>query len=645
MKLIPGLIFVLLGLNWPLLSVGQFNRDSLMQQLQVAGEDSDKVMTLIRISDTYETNQQDSSLLYLEKARALAELLGFKKGLHHYYSQRSILSFTMGNYRQSMVENEQSLEMARAVGDSSLMLNALANTGIVYQYLGQFDKQLEVSLNALTLIEQGNYTEKLSGMYHGVGNAYFSLNQFDKCRDYCLRALRAYRQYGNNPYLNRVLATLGGSYDQMKVPDSALYYYKWALRESSLSQDTYAEASIYGFMANVYAIRSDFDSMLQVSEKSMELAERLQSRQLKASALYNLAYAHFFNQHPTEARQYITEALAIAEADSLQDELKNIYSILSYIAAGEQDFPTLVMAKSKSDSILQAGLNAEVFRKTAELTETFEAEKRDSQIKLQQVQLQNRNTLNYLLIGALLTFFLISSLAYRNYRYKQNLQKRRISELETEKQIMATEAVLRGEEQERTRLAQDLHDGLGGMLSGIKYSFTRMQENLVMSPENQQAYARGIDMLDSSIKEMRRVAHNLMPEALIQFGLDTALRDFCNHIHKSGALPVTYQSIGMENLVLEQTTATAIYRIVQELINNTLQHAGAKTALVQLSYSPPVLSVTVEDDGRGMDPSHLKASDGIGWANILNRVEFLKGNLDIHSVPEQGTSVHIEFQQ
>ena len=155
--------------------------------------------------------------------------------------------------------------------------------------------------------------------------------------------------------------------------------------------------------------------------------------------------------------------------------------------------------------------------------------------------------------------------------------------LETEKQLTATEAVLKGEEQERTRLAKDLHDGLGGMLSGIKYSFQTMKRNLIMTPENQQAFERSMDMLDSSIKEMRRVAHNMMPEALVKFGLDTALKDFCNDINQSGALQVNYQSIGMENAVLDQTTAITIYRIVQELINNTMKHAAAKTAIVQVS--------------------------------------------------------------
>jgi signal transduction histidine kinase len=93
-----------------------------------------------------------------------------------------------------------------------------------------------------------------------------------------------------------------------------------------------------------------------------------------------------------------------------------------------------------------------------------------------------------------------------------------------------------------------------------------------------------------------------------------------------------------------QTTAIIIYRIVQELINNSLKHASAVNAIVQVSYEAPHLSLTVEDDGRGFDKELLATSTGMGWSNIENRVEFLKGKMDIRSEKEKGTSVHIEME-
>ena len=237
----------------------------------------------------------------------------------------------------------------------------------------------------------------------------------------------------------------------------------------------------------------------------------------------------------------------------------------------------------------------------------------------------------------------LSLLGYRSYSNKQKVNKLRISELETEKQLSATEAVLKGEEQERTRLAKDLHDGLGGMLSGIKYSFNNMKENLILTPDTAQAFSRSMDMLDNSIQEMRRVAHNMMPESLLRYGLDKTLQDYTNEVNKSGVVNITYQSMGMENKIVDNTTAITIYRIVQELLNNVTKHAGAKQVLVQLLAQGNKLVVNVEDDGKGFDTAIIERVEGIGWKNIKSRVEFLKGTLDVQSALGKGTAVNMEF--
>jgi two-component system NarL family sensor kinase len=164
-----------------------------------------------------------------------------------------------------------------------------------------------------------------------------------------------------------------------------------------------------------------------------------------------------------------------------------------------------------------------------------------------------------------------------------------------------------------------------------------------MTPDNAQAFERSMDMLDSSIKEMRRVAHNMMPEALVKFGLDTALKDFSNDINKSGALQVSYQAIGIETAEIAQITAITVYRIVQELLNNIMKHAAARTAIIQVTKSNGQITITVEDDGKGFDAEILTQSKGMGWANIQSRVDYLKGRLDVQSGPGKGTSVHIEL--
>ena len=231
----------------------------------------------------------------------------------------------------------------------------------------------------------------------------------------------------------------------------------------------------------------------------------------------------------------------------------------------------------------------------------------------------------------------------RNYRHRQQLQHQRIIELEKEKQLLATEAVLKGQEEERSRLAKDLHDGLGGMLSGVKYSFSTMKENLIMTPANMQGFERGLDMLDASINELRRVAHSMMPDALMKYGLNAALKDFCTGITGSGVIKVVYQSYGIDDLQIEQAASVTLYRIIQELLNNVIRHAGATKAVVQVNKEGSKILVTVEDDGKGFDTKMLKESNGIGWINIQNRLDYLKAKFDVHSAPDKGTSINFEF--
>src|SRR5690606_32251623 len=150
--------------------------------------------------------------------------------------------------------------------------------------------------------------------------------------------------------------------------------------------------------------------------------------------------------------------------DSITDPLLTMYSTLSTIKAAQHDFKAASFYDQKWDDLSQSLQEQELSEYAMELETKYETEQKDNQLKWQEAKIKQKNILNYILFGSAGALLVISLLAYRNYRHKQKLQQQRIAELETEKQLMATEAVLKGEAQERTRLAKDLHDGLGGML-------------------------------------------------------------------------------------------------------------------------------------------------------------------------------------
>ena len=170
-----------------------------------------------------------------------------------------------------------------------------------------------------------------------------------------------------------------------------------------------------------------------------------------------------------------------------------------------------------------------------------------------------------------------------------------------------------------------------------------MKDNLIITPDNMAVFERSLDMIDNSIKELRRVAHNMMPELLTKFGLDEALKEYCNTINATNLLSLKYQSMGMDSR-LEKSIEIITYRIIQELLNNIMKHAAATEAMVQLIKEDGRFSIIVEDNGKGFDTSSLKNDKGAGLINIQSRVDYLKGRLDIHSEAGKGTLVNIEFK-
>jgi two-component system, NarL family, sensor kinase len=490
----------------------------------------------------------------------------------------------------------------------------------------------------------------LANLYSNIINCYSNLGKYNAALPYCEKAYANSFKWGNDISKFNACFSYGRILAKLGQAEKAESYLKKCLKISEEIGDTRGQTGYYQFKGVVQNESKQFKEALDNFLKALKLIKQDQSNFDIGACYISIAISKRGLKDFSSSKKYLDSAFAIGKENRHLRIIKDCYANLYLL---EREKGNLKLAITHLDSAyvyIDSITNNDNINRLEFLSANHLAEKRESDIKklsaekeIQKLNIQKKNTLNYFLIFTTIGLCALIFFIYKNYKHKQTLQQQKISKLETQQQLTATEAVLKGEEQERTRLAKDLHDGLGGMLSGIKYSFNTMKGNMIMTPDNAQAFERSMDMLDSSIKEMRRVAHNMMPEALVKFGLDTALKDFCNEIQQSGALQISYQSMGLENVVIDQTVGITIYRIVQELINNTMKHAMAKIAIVQVTKSDDQLSVTVEDDGRGFDTAIIKNPIGMGWSNITNRVEFLKGKLDVDSQSGKGTSVHIEI--
>jgi two-component system, NarL family, sensor kinase len=283
----------------------------------------------------------------------------------------------------------------------------------------------------------------------------------------------------------------------------------------------------------------------------------------------------------------------------------------------------------------------------ADIQHLYDRQKRENEILKLKGEKEKYSLMWKVLAGFSLLLVALIFLIGSNFKNRSKIatqlaqmQKQKISELEKDKQLMTVNAMLQGQEEERKRIAKDLHDGLGGLLSGTKMSFVNIKEQSVLPPAQVEQFNKSLEMLDKTIVDLRNIAHNLMPEALVKFGLTDALEDFCDNVTVTSRQKVQFQYLG-EPRTLSNMATLSIYRIVQELVNNAIKYAAASEILVQISFEADKILISVDDNGKGFDMEAITAKSGAGIANIKARVSYLGGQLELQSQIAQGTSANI----
>lgn len=619
--------------------------NGLLKMVHFQKEDTNKVKMLLKIEESYLYNNDDSALYYNYQCESLISRIGAQKFKHQCFHDFVKIFHSKGNFKKALEYCQKSLEVAKQNKNKfqeSTSYRAIFN---IYHNLHMNDSAVRCAVYSIQLTTEINDTSNLAVNCGNLCWLYLDLSQLKTAIKYGQMGVEAGEKYKDTVGLLVSLNNLATCYLKTNVDVKAIPLLKKQYEIGCLVNRNRSVRNALYNLGTIYFYKGDTAALEKTTILLSDFNKKNRSIDIKNKTFQYIIYGfnYFLHKKFKLAEEQLLIGMKLAEADSIIKPLLIFYSTYSDVKYAQNDIVTGNYYEEKWDSTFQKTKEKELSEFEEELQTRYEVEKKSTKIKLQEAKLREKTILNYVVIGAGLTLLIISLLTYRTYKQKNKLQVQRINELETLHHLSVTKAVLKGEEQERTRLAKDLHDGLGGMLSGIKYSFINMKENLIMTPDNQQAFERSLDMLDSSMKEMRRVAHNMMPEALVRFGLNSALTDFCNDISQSSGLKVNYQSFGMEGVSIDQTVSITIYRIVQELLNNTMKHSGANNAIVQLTKSDGQLSVTVEDNGKGFDTKILTESKGIGWINIQNRVDFLKGKLNVTSKVGEGTSVLIEL--
>lgn len=264
------------------------------------------------------------------------------------------------------------------------------------------------------------------------------------------------------------------------------------------------------------------------------------------------------------------------------------------------------------------------------------------QINQQKDKLRNKNSwiagisAGTLLLAALLVILFAF---YRISRHKHSLQSKQMSLLRQQQEIEQLKAMMEGEEKERARIARELHDGIGGMLAALKMNISNIHEKQKNDADKAQLN-KALNMLSDTSSEVRKTAHNLLPDILTRHRLEEALLIYCENINISNALQVQFQFHAQTD-DLDKSIELILYRITQELLQNILKHAHATMAWLMIKQLNNKLSIIVEDNGIGFNPEDK--TNTFGLLNLQHRISALQGSIDIQSSAERGTTVHVEF--
>lgn len=385
-------------------------------------------------------------------------------------------------------------------------------------------------------------------------------------------------------------------------------------------------------------VNRQFDASLQQIEKGIALARQLKAVYEEQRLQLQKFYALYNKGSFAQARDVMFDLSKHAEFMALAVNRLQMDYGLAVVFQGMGNMANAynwmsayaTLSDSVNDSKLKTDMAA-MEEKYHDAENRQEIARLEASRKQATLAIHNQRLTNGLLASIVVVLLITFAFAMYYYRNTRKLALNKVKELEQQQALHVAQALLEGEERERSRVARDLHDGLGGMLAGVKIKMT--------SYESDSRLHAVIEHLDKSMNELRRIARNMMPESLLKFGLETALRDLCESMMTAGR-QIEFQTFDIEK-EMPVNVQVAIYRIVQEALSNAIRHGDASRIILQCSQNNNMFFITLEDNGKGFDVK--QTYKGIGLGNIRNRVEYMNGKLEITSVINEGTVINIEL--
>ncbi|MCW2262132.1 MULTISPECIES: sensor histidine kinase [Sphingobacterium] len=629
--------------------------DSLYRQLQQIEDTEEKALALLDLSFFWSDYNTEKALHYVSASR---KLLGDKANTDYY---QGLLSFYLGAiqfdvdlaqakklYMQAENFLKGDIPTKSKISATHYRARLWGSYGALLQREGKAHEYVQVLIDKVIPMAKSIKDSTLWGNnLQNVAMALMNLQEYSKAEQYYNNALtllhdrNAAAEQRFTLFVNAARnALLNNKYTHSRIfLDSASHTSK------SVSASSYLP-TYYSVEGSYWEKQRDFDLAHIYFEKALVGAKEQHNSDMVASILFSQSAAFQTANKPASAMKKLREVLPYIEKNPSLKNKEMVYYNLATTAVQLGAYQEAVKWFEKHKIVLDTLLADKGTALTLELEKKYQTSEKENELlrvkaahQQQQLKMQRTRLFAGIFLLTSIILGMLSLIWYISSRNRKKLASQR-------EKLNLFNAMVQGQERERSRIARDLHDGLGGMLASVKLKLSAVaNREAKVQPQTDSAMDLYtiINQMDDSVNELRRIARNMMPESLLYMGLELSLRDLCNAMNQP-QLKIDFQATNLQS-DYPQSFLIAVYRIVQELLTNALKHSGATQIWVQCSEADHYFYITVEDNGKGFDPSMQDSKQGgIGLSNIRNRVDILNGRLEIDAAIGKGASFHIQFE-
>ncbi|MCO6497527.1 MAG: sensor histidine kinase [Chitinophagaceae bacterium] len=652
------LLFFLIS-GFRLSAQDQKTKDSLLSVAFKAKTDSNSVLAVKTLIGMYfNTGNYDSALKYGYAAIDLSKKINDKTSLTRSYFNLGSIYTNLYNQDSLLYYNGLAEKEAIELKDTFLLVHCYSNYAAGYRKLGDYKASLNYAIRGAEIAEHSTDSaiiKILPMLYHDIGATFKIQNQYRKTIEYGEKALEFTNYPGEQRYRILILLEITDAYLKLKQLEEAGKYISTAVKESDSLGNMVISLQAYNTQAIYFSNSGNSDLAIETYKKVYNLCDSVKDYNMKTHVANNIAIEYWLQKQYDKAKPYAEEANSLSLEQKQFTVTASSFDVLKRIATAQGDYKAALRYANLFKRYSDSTINQETQNQIVSLEKKYQTEKKEREIAeltaanaAHELTVARRNRL--IIAGGLgaLLLLLTFGFLYRNSKQKQLLVAKenalhleQIEFLKKEQQVLSLRSMVNGQETERTRIARDLHDGLGGIFSTIKMYLSTLQHEQE-ALQHSELFNRSFKLIDTASEEIRRIAHNMMPEGLMKLGLVHALEDMCTNISAAKQLDVKLQTYGMEQR-MNISTEIMLYRIVQELLTNIIKHAQATQAIVQFNRNGDRLSVTVEDNGRGFNLKKSDDKEQTGLETVKSRVNYLNGQISIDSESDIGTTVLMEF--